>query len=155
LKESELVKQSELKQHLAEDPKTAHRILALLGPYCWRFVEIAPVTLTLTWDNSYHDVDVSANVSATAKMVTLRVKCVSANVYCRAFFRTNGSTADPERAFKSELQLNVDDSTINNVLVSGQVHELGLDANKIFEMKGQKSGGTVTVMLCGYWETLR
>lgn len=94
---------------------------------------ITPQILAPTIDGAWHDVDISAYVSASCTGIFLHILASSAEEFA---VRKNGST----------------DNRIPANLYRHYWAAVGVDNSKIFEFYG-RSGGTFTVLLVGYTET--
>lgn len=142
----------EFQAHIKADWKVAHGIWAQVRQLIPKYVALSPTSISgsMTMDDSWRDLDLSAYVPATVFMVKLLVVGASGGRWILARFRPNGSSdANGESRFEWEAL----DSTAVNCTYNALAAEVSCSmVDRTLEYKITREGD-VTVYLLGYWQT--
>lgn len=154
--EKELVPEADFKNHVSQDPKIVHQIWALAMKYIQRYVPLAAhQALTLTNDGAWHDLDLSAYISATAKRVKIAVYVTEGASADRWFIletRKHGSAMDYENIWATE---NLDTTTgYCTIQKYAFTFEQECDDAGVIQYLLSSDMTTANIDLVGYYETL-
>jgi hypothetical protein len=153
--EKELTPEADFKNHVSQDPKIVHQIWALAMKYISRYVPLAAhQSLTLTADGAWHDLDVSAYVSATAFKIKFTIHATSTvGRWMYISTRQNGSAMDWDNIEGLELSDHTNDEFVH-IRTWDRTLEQTLDSSKVMEYLITQDGMTIVADLVGYYETL-
>jgi hypothetical protein len=153
--DKDFAKDNDFQHHLNDDWHIVHGLWVQIRGYLDRNLlrlnwKTTPQLLTLTNDDAWHDLDVTAYTSAKCTAVILAVRWTTGGRWANFYTRLNGSSADYEGiagfSYHASGPLDVLGDNAGCQIIQK------VDADGIFEYKLAKEG-TFDVYLVGYWDT--